>query len=135
MLYFYLKNDKGVSAFLALLVLSIFLAISLGLSTILLFQYKGIKEMSDSVKAFYAADTGIEEVLYRDKKCYEPGCAVLPWQCVDTAGCDQGVKADIFLKSFGASSPFYEVLFDDGARNVHSKGSYGKASRAVHISR
>ncbi|HHE76600.1 MAG TPA: hypothetical protein ENL27_01295 [Candidatus Parcubacteria bacterium] len=135
MLYFYLKNDKGISAFLALLVLSIFLAMSLGLSTILLFQYKEVKEMGDSVKAFYAADTGIEEVLYRDKKCYEPGCASLPWECVDTAECSQGIKAGSFSKSFGASSPSYEVLFNNGAWNVHSKGSYEKASRAVHISR
>lgn len=58
------KNcEKGVSLYLAILIMSLLLAMGLGLSNILLSQIKIIKEMGNSVVAFYAADTGIEMVL------------------------------------------------------------------------
>jgi len=57
------ENKKGVSLYLALLILGILLAIGLTISAILLGQIRMIKGMGDSVIAFYAADTGIEKVL------------------------------------------------------------------------
>ena len=60
-----LKCERGVSLYLALLIMAILLSIGLGVSAILFGQIKIISGMGDSVVAFYAADTGIEEVLYR----------------------------------------------------------------------
>jgi len=57
-------SKKGVSIYLALMIMFILLAIGLGISTILVSQMKMIREMGYSVIAFYAADTGIEEELY-----------------------------------------------------------------------
>jgi len=58
-------SQKGVSLYLALLIMAVLLSIGFGISAILFGQIKIIRGMGDSVVAFYAADTGIEEVLYR----------------------------------------------------------------------
>lgn len=56
-------SQKGISLYLSIIIMVILLAIVLGISGILLGQLKTIKGMENSVVAFYAADTGIEEVL------------------------------------------------------------------------
>lgn len=61
-------GQKGVALYLALLIMAILLSIGIALSVILMGQMKMIRGMGDSVTAFYAADTGIEEALLsRDK--------------------------------------------------------------------
>jgi len=57
------KKQKGVSLYLALMVMAIMLGISLGLSSIFLGQMKTVKQVGDSVMALCAADAGIEAVL------------------------------------------------------------------------
>jgi hypothetical protein len=57
------KGQKGVSLYLAFIIMTILLAMALGLGTIFIGQTKMIKEMGNSVIAFYAADTGIEKIL------------------------------------------------------------------------
>lgn len=56
-------NNRGVSLYLSLLILSILLAIGLGLSTILIGQLRIIRAIEDSTIAFFSADTGIEREL------------------------------------------------------------------------
>ena len=56
-------SQKGVSLFLTMIILSIILAIVLGLSTILVGQMKTIRVMGHSVVAIYAADSGVEQML------------------------------------------------------------------------
>jgi len=58
--------EKGVSLYLALIIMTILLAIGVGISTIIISQMKMIGGMGDSVVAFHAADTGIERALYGD---------------------------------------------------------------------
>ena len=57
------QNNKGVILFLALVIMTISLAIGLGLSALLVRQMKTSEEMKNSIIAFYAADTGIERAL------------------------------------------------------------------------
>lgn len=57
------KNQKGLSLYISIIIMSILLAIVLGISTILVSQLKIIKGIEHSVIAFYAAETGIEQVL------------------------------------------------------------------------
>ena len=59
-------SQKGVSIYLALIIMIILLAIGLGITTIIVFQMKMIRGMGDSVVALYAADTGIEMALDDD---------------------------------------------------------------------
>ena len=57
------NNQKGVSLYLTIVIMSIILGIVFGISAILLIQLKTIKGIENSVIAFYAADAGIEKVL------------------------------------------------------------------------
>jgi len=57
------NSQKGISLYMAVIVLAILLGISLGLSSLIVTKIKIIRGMEESVIAFYAADTGIEVVL------------------------------------------------------------------------
>lgn len=59
----HLSKQKGVSLYIAIMIIAILLAIVLGAGAILLAQLKVIKGMENSIVAFYAADSGIERVL------------------------------------------------------------------------
>ncbi len=63
------KNNlkKGVSLYLIVVIISVLLAVSLNAGSLIVGGAKIIKGAADSVKAFCAADTGIEEALYNAK--------------------------------------------------------------------
>src|SRR3989344_5111408 len=61
-------SQKGVSLIISFFIMTIILAIVLGISTILFNEIKIISDISNSVSSFYAADTGIEKTLYFDRK-------------------------------------------------------------------
>lgn len=57
-------QEKGVALFLAVLIMSVILAIGLGIGGILIQQIKISGNIGDSVVAYYAADSGIEQQIY-----------------------------------------------------------------------
>lgn len=59
-----LRSQEGASLYLALVIMSIFLAMSLAIGTLLLRQLEQVRSLGNSVIAFYAADTGIERELF-----------------------------------------------------------------------
>jgi hypothetical protein len=61
-------DQKGVSLFLAIMVMSILSAVSLGLISISISGIKIAKGLENSVMSFYAANTGIEHSLYDIRK-------------------------------------------------------------------
>jgi len=63
------KNNlkKGVSLYLIIIIISILLAVTLNVASLIVGGAKIIKGAADSVKAFCASDTGIEEALYNAK--------------------------------------------------------------------
>ena len=131
------KSQKGISLYFALTIMTIFLAISLGLSTILLSQIKMIRGIGYSVIAFYAGDTGIEEIFYLDAKCFqsdcESYCAGYPNNC---SGLPNGYETSISLDN-GAS---YEAKFSTFTSNggiiytAESTGLYEETKRALEAS-
>jgi len=56
-------KQQGIAVLFTISILSVILAISLGISTVLVKQIRTITEIGYSAIAFYAADNGIEEVL------------------------------------------------------------------------
>lgn len=58
------ENQKGISVYITVVILAILLAVSLGLSSIIVGGAKIVENLDNSVKAFHAADTGIEKTLY-----------------------------------------------------------------------
>ena len=57
------NSQKGISLYLVMVILSVVLAMVLGLAAILVTQIKTIRNVGYSVVALYAADTGIERGL------------------------------------------------------------------------
>lgn len=57
-------KPKGISLYIAVIIMAVLLAVALGITTILLGQMKMIKGMEESAVAFFAADTGIEKAMY-----------------------------------------------------------------------
>jgi hypothetical protein len=128
--------ERGVSLYLSILILSILLAIALGLTAILVQQTRTIKEMGDSVTAFFAADTGVEIVLYRDKLCRQSPCTGLGWNCADTANCDKGISSLESPVSGSVGLATYNVTFtEDGAPTITSIGVYSGTRRAIKVTR
>ena len=62
-----MRNNKGVSLIITFFIMTIVLAVILAISTILYSQLKIIRNMGNSVVAFFAADGGVEKVLYYDR--------------------------------------------------------------------
>jgi len=126
--------QKGVSLYFSIIILSILLAIVLGLGTILIGQTRMIKGMGDSVTAFYGADTGIERILYEDKLCRLPppcGSGTLP--CKNPTDCLEGLAAGNFSEMVGPAA--YEGSFDGGETRIDSKGKNSGTWRAIRVSR
>jgi hypothetical protein len=101
--------QKGVSLYLALIIMFILIAIALGVSLIIVSQMKMMKGMGDSVVAFYAADTGIEQTLYQVR--------------------GGGWSGDISGSVDGAS---YYVT-SSASDTYQSKGSFANVKRAIEI--
>lgn len=59
------KQERGAALFIAVIVLSILLATGLGVSTILIGQFRVLFGIEESLQAFFAADSGIERALYQ----------------------------------------------------------------------
>lgn len=56
--------QKGISLLFTVLITSLILAVSLGISALLIQEMRMMGEIGYSVVAFYAADSGIEEAIY-----------------------------------------------------------------------
>ena len=70
---FNIKSQKGVSVYLAFMVMTILLIIGLGVNYLVASEIKVMRNMNNSVVAFYAAETGIEKTLYLDNMVIPPG--------------------------------------------------------------
>jgi len=66
------NNQKGVSLILTIFVMVILLAVVLFIAALLYTEIRNVKNLSDSVTAFFAADSGVEKVLYYDRNVLPP---------------------------------------------------------------
>lgn len=62
------NSQKGVSLIMTFFIMVIILGIDFSISAILYSELKIMRNMGNSVLAFFAADSGIEKVLYYDRK-------------------------------------------------------------------
>ncbi len=62
------NNQKGVSLIITFFIMIIILGVVLSVSTILYSEIKVIRNIGNSVVAFYSADSGIEKILYYDRQ-------------------------------------------------------------------
>jgi len=68
-----LSTQSGVSLIISFFVMTIIVAVILAITTLLYNEIKMIRNIGNSVVAFYAADSGVEKVLYYDRKVVPTG--------------------------------------------------------------
>lgn len=123
------NSQKGISLYLALMVMAILLAMTLGLSAIFFSQIRMIREIGNSVISFYAADTGIEWLLYKDEECRRlaPNCDLT------ICGPDcQNLLDQTFPESSLGKASYIASVANNGA-TLKSVGKYKETRRAIEI--
>ena len=66
------NSQKGVTLYFTLIIMAILLAAVFSINSIIISQIKSIKEMGNSVIAFYAADSGAETALHDGRTGFPP---------------------------------------------------------------
>lgn len=78
------ESHRGMALLLTVLILSALLAVSLGIFTVVYTELRINGEMSKSFTALYAADQGMEQLLYCDRVS---SSACTSWTCSGSADC------------------------------------------------
>ncbi len=113
------KNQKGVSLYLTIVILSVLMAVVFTMISIAVSQIKVIYTLSDSVIAFYGADTGIERVLYA---VYKEGYIPSKGECPSA------------YKGILDNGAGYEVCVSNKSTlTIFSTGDYKKTKRRIEI--
>jgi Tfp pilus assembly protein PilX len=153
-----LKNQKGVALIVTFFILTIILAIVLNVSILLYNEIKIIRNVGNSVVAFYSADSGIEKVLYYDRKqipeetgrgicnicnsCFSNGdcetCSIAGSGCDICSSCNI-----IFTSAVDSDQQNPEKTYSEditvyqqckiSSGTINSYGYYEKVSRAIRI--
>jgi len=88
--------EKGISIYMIVVLLFVLFGLAVGLSSLVLGQLTILKSMGNSITAFYAADSGAEEALYKIKQ----------------AGTDGGPDVSINEKGFAAQGDIENSFFE-----------------------
>lgn len=121
-----IEGQRGVSLYLALLVLTILFSVSLVLTTLLVGQIRIIRGLGDSVVAFYAADAGMEMAL---QKLYSTaGSSFCQEGCSGSIG-----SASYSVQGFSGTSPNCPSGTEFFC--IKSGGTYRGIRRSVETSR
>jgi hypothetical protein len=112
------KNESGVSLIFTVLFLGMVLSIGLGIANLMLKEIKISSNIGYSVPAYYAAEAGIEKVLYIDRKEGED---------LENYEKDENLAGtgSIFHVEVTQTSP--EII-------IKSVGTYNKVKRGVQVS-
>ncbi len=116
------KNKKASSLLLSLLILTAILTIGFGISSLLLVELKMTRNVPESLRAYYAAESGIERALYEERKGSgasdignPPSCSDEDAVCLDNQAC-------------------YSVKFTSGDPDViKSYGCFRGIKRAIEV--
>ncbi len=109
-----MPNQKGVSLYLAIMIMSILSAVSLGLISMSISGIKIAKGLENSVISFYVANTGIERSLYERRKQGETG-----------------IVSDTLLE--GEAGYNVSVVVDGEETTIKSVGTYRNSQRAIKV--
>ncbi len=116
-------SQKGISLYLSIFFMGVILSIILGMSVILIGQLKITKGLGNSTIAFYAADTGIERILYAIRK-----------QSYDTSTCTPTPCATPYFDTLSNEASYAVFIQDIGPSvSIKSIGSYEETRRAIEI--
>lgn len=133
-------SQKGLAAYVAILITVIILGIALGLSSAFLSQIETLRGVGRSVLALNAADAGIERILFEDTN----NCIAEP----DIASRVSCLKTAVAALSSGdrtlSNGSIYELIIEAGGEGTcpgssnycaSSVGIYTSVRRAIRITR
>ena len=112
-------NQKGIAILYVIFLVSVLLAISFGISEILISQVKMLGDIGYSVVALYAADSGIENALI-DRQSPDPTY-------------DGSLSADITYEVSVTEGGASEDCTIDFYYCIKSIGSYKDIKRAIEV--
>lgn len=131
-----IQKSKGIAILFVYLIMSVILAIGLGVSGILIQQIKMTGEIGHSVVSFYAADSGVERQLYDLYKApvgdHQPQYSGLIDIIGDTASFNVTAKCSINNENCFDSIP-QDVNCISTGYCIKSIGDYQKTKRAIEI--
>jgi len=132
-----IKNKKGSTAILlTMMVLISIFSVTLITSSIINNNIKMGRDQVHSTKAFFAAESGAEKVLWeaRVNNFNFSGCPVGQYVNFDNnpAVCGENVYSYSF--SNNASTTVKYIKFDGDLHVLHSKGNYKEIQRRIEIS-
>jgi hypothetical protein len=143
---------QGSILIYSLLIMSVILAISLSLNAAFLRNLGNIREAQDSVRALYAADSGVEYCLYEARTGQEAR------GIFENSEEQEGTNGEYFFKlpeDFGGRSAEFKItnleasaadfgenesvndclrLQSDNAFDIRATGTFGAANRSLEIS-
>ena len=121
------QSQQGISLYLAFMIMTVLLAIALGISAIAFGQIKTIKSMGDSVIALYAADTGTELVLANlDPLASCSNTDPDPSQCTGTLDNGATYSAKVYPLGGSCNGQYY---------CIRAIGIYKETKRAIETAR
>jgi len=116
-------NQRGSSLLITLLVIAALLGIVFGVSKLSLGETRISRDISKSLIAYYAADSGVECQMYNDRLLSEAVC---------------GGGANVYLNA--EHTIFYKIIVsgtylngNTGPRTIKSNGTYQDVRRAVEL--
>lgn len=106
------EKQKGVALYIVIVLLSVFITVVFTLTGVSLSQIRISWQAGDSVKAFCAADTGVERALYNIRKSGEFG----------NIGSTALNNASIYSVN---------ITYTPTTATINSKGIFKKARRSI----
>ena len=126
------KTNKGVALILTILILVGILAIALGVTSLMVGEIRITREIPRALKAYYAAEVGIERKLYELRKADDisnigspPDCTGASGFCLD--GSDVCYSVNVDTTSNPPPNPPPNVY-------IKSYGCYKRIKRSVEVS-
>ena len=113
-------QEKGISLIVTFLIMTVLLAVVLGLITILFSQSKSMVNLLNSKSSFYAADSGIEKTYYLEKAS-RSFCNICSF-CTDCLNCTLAplVIGGCSLNTCGNCKLTYSSTFDNRDYSVEA---------------
>ena len=138
-----MKNkERGVSLYIAFMIMTILLGIAFGMSDLLFSQLIILKGMGHSVFAFYATEAGLERALYiNNTVCLEEDdhapCLIVEFDSIGAASPGGVLLSNGASYQLRAESPGDPGCPDTLGYNycVRAEVSYQQAKRAVRMAR
>ena len=107
-----MQKESGVTLYLTIVILSVFTAVVFTLTDVSVSQIKITWLAGDSVKAFFAADTGVEQALFNIRK--------------------QDSFGDIAKTSLGNGASYaVDIVFSTTTATIQSKGEFRNTRRTI----